>query len=450
MLLFTIALVTTLLLNIYLIFKIIALIQDKRTAILFFVSLVVALVVATKIIDAWNTNREIRRFESVSVLKEFSGFYTDEWGISKVDSITSRVIADNIVSRDESVICEGENSADSIDNITSEVSRLKEDYRKILDGEIQNELSRCYFSIQQKPDSIRTEWEKAVTNYMRQPINEDGFRSIAFKKYNHKKPSILLLGDSFTWGHSADNAGNSFADILLGMGYVVYNTGITGSDVAQYLAIAEKYIPELQPDFVIANFYLGNDISYYKREVLPFKPFFYHTNAGFLLACPHGIYLSKEEAYHLTQAYYLPFVNDDNIVGKCLLKTVLGPSIIKMLDKSPFTPYLTSKGDSVVEAYYTKIAKRKYSMPYSNQELNGIKKRAEQYNARFVLSVIPWIDRFANKRTRDFPDLFEGLDYIEMQADESDYNMRDGHYNNQGHSRYAHFLKEFIEHNNKK
>ena len=57
------------------------------------------------------------------------------------------------------------------------------------------------------------------------------------------KKKVLMLGDSFLYGHSAENFTSSFANNLLAKGYYVYNTGISGADVTQYKAIADKYIP---------------------------------------------------------------------------------------------------------------------------------------------------------------------------------------------------------------
>ena len=81
--------------------------------------------------------------------------------------------------------------------------------------------------------------EFAYLDYATAPVNEEGFKSIAFKKYETEKTSILLLGDSFTWGLTAVPSFKSFADVLAARGYVVYNTGIVGNDPAYYAAIAK-------------------------------------------------------------------------------------------------------------------------------------------------------------------------------------------------------------------
>jgi hypothetical protein len=64
------------------------------------------------------------------------------------------------------------------------------------------------------------------------------------------KTKVMLVGDSFAWGMSANPVYNSYADFLLAKGYCVYNLGIIGTDPAQYEAVVKKYTPILQPDVI--------------------------------------------------------------------------------------------------------------------------------------------------------------------------------------------------------
>lgn len=425
-----------LLFNTYMLFHVISKYQGTKTAILFFVSLTISLFIATKILKAWEENRAINRFFVVNNLIEYKGFLADENGICKVDSASAIKLSESIFKNNSWLFSE------KID--AHEILRLSQESRKFIKGEVTNNLYKLYVSIKQKPKNSRTEWEAAVLNYIYHPINDNGFRSISFKKYKRNKPSILLLGDSFTWGHSADHATNSFADILLSMGYTVYNTGITGSDVAQYLAVAKKYIAELQPDFVIVNFYLGNDIAYYKRIPKPHQQFLYHTNAGLLIGCPHGKYLTKEEAYHLSLEHYDIPIDKTNFIGKMVLQNSTGRWAMKTLQNSHLTPYLFTYKENKIAAYYKEVEKQKFDLPYSNQELNEIKELTEQHQSKFILAVIPWRDNFFDRKTKDFPDLFGGLPFHEMNADKTDYFLKDGHFNNKGHQRYAAFLDSLI------
>lgn len=435
--------IAIILLNTFLIFKLISLYRDKGTAVLFFCSTTVALMAAE-----W-TLRKMEylpgmypwskySFKPAEKLQEKKGFYADEDGILKIDSTSQLEIASMIVKNQKEF---GINKAD-------EVYELASNYTDVLNRMADNDFSEHYFSIMQKPENIRTEWEAAIVNFVCNPINKDGFRSIEFKRYRCSKPSILLLGDSFTWGHTTDNKTNSFADILLSKGFVVYNTGITTTDVAQYLAVAKKYIPELYPDYVVVNFYLGNDISYYKREVLPHHPTFYCTN-NYLLACPHGKYLNKEESYQFALAYNQVPSNEKSIVDRLLIKTVVGTLLMWRCSNIDLVPYLTHCNSGIhrgiLTPYFQEAEKRKYPTPYCNQELQQIKNIAEQHNSKFILSSIPDFSTGSLKTTKDFPDLFTGMEYVEMNVRRADYELGSGiHFNEAGHKKYAEFLDSLI------
>lgn len=444
---FTYSTILQLLLNLFLLFRLITLYQDKTTAILFFSTIAVTLVAAEITLrmlgyvpglESWS----IHSFHPVGKLTTQKGFFADEKGILKIDSTSRDELVRNIAQKQTKLTL----------NQAGEVYELANDAINIISRKTKNDLADLYFKILQKPQNRRTEWETAIVNYIQSPINTDGFRSIEFRKYNHTKPSLLLLGDSFTWGHSAKNKTNSFADILLSKGYVVYNTGITTTDVAQYLAVAEKYIPELQPDFVIVNFYIGNDISYFKREVLPYHPTFYCTNAGYLLSCPHGNYLSKNDAYDLAMTSSQIPVNSQSILVKLLMKTVIGTRLYKAALISGsiyFFPYLAA--DNLIEnknltIYYREIKKNKYPTPYSNQELQQIKNIAEKYNSSYILSSIPDFSKGYLITTKDYPDLFGGIPFSEMKVEQADYQSGSLiHFNEQGHRKYANFLDSLIQ-----
>lgn len=378
-----------------------------------------------------------KHFKSVDELKEYKGFSTDEFGIFKIDSIAANEISNRIRNKNHDT-----NFGELLESF--EVYRISLDYSKILLREIENSFSKYFFKL--KSINQRNDFENAVIEYVNSPINSDGFRSVEFKKYENTKPSVLLLGDSFTWGHTTKNKTNSFADILLSKGYTVYNTGITGTDVAQYLAIAKKYIPILKPDFVIVNFYLGNDITYYKREPNPHIPVFYATNAGNLLSCPHGKYFkNKRAAYRIALANYILPINENIPLDIILLKTTIGTQLRHFIMKSDIIPYITMGNNNELNNYYNEVLKNKYPTPYSNQELLEIKEISECYNSKFILSSIPEVYFSTKKTTNDFSELFGGIKYIEMEVNKSDYNLFDGHFNDKGHKKYAEFLEKLID-----
>ena len=278
----------------------------------------------------------------------------------------------------------------------------------------------------------------AIKDYASCPFNSDGFKSIAFRKYHSKAKSILLLGDSFTWGHSASNLTNCFADLLLAKGYMVYNTGIIGTDPAQYLQIARVLIPKLEPDFVVVNFYMGNDIVYFERKPLPYVPVFYSTNAGNLLSCPEGIYFKDaNEAYEHFLSLMKISTGKNLFIALCS-KSVVGTLLWSALEKrgmlKPGTQANGKEYDVSKVPYYDK--------PYSNMQLAEIKTIAEQYKAAFIIVAIPAIEKGEKLLLpQDVPGLFEGLEYFVPPVTRKHYLQKiDGHYNDEGHALHAAFI----------
>lgn len=95
-------------------------------------------------------------------------------------------------------------------------------------------------------------------------VNDEGYNDRdSFGTLNDDaSPRLLLLGDSYTWGLSAD-VGQGWAELVEatfeGEGGRVWNTGISASGTNQALAVAEYALPLLKPDVVVLGFYIGND-----------------------------------------------------------------------------------------------------------------------------------------------------------------------------------------------
>ena len=163
-----------------------------------------------------------------------------------------------------------------------------------------SEFVSRYLSILAKEAGEISVYDSLILNYVEQPINKAGFRSIAFSpelKMSQKK--VLILGDSFAFGDESDPIYNSFADILLARGYLVYNTGITGTNPAQYYANALAHVSRLEPDIVVANFYPGNDIMKEFVSVNSTTPPDHFTNAGYFQSHYDGKYHSPSEIYQV-------------------------------------------------------------------------------------------------------------------------------------------------------
>ncbi|HHG85438.1 MAG TPA: SGNH/GDSL hydrolase family protein [Bacteroidetes bacterium] len=313
-----------------------------------------------------------------------------------------------------------------------------QDYIDFHTGKVDNPFRKMITAIAKKPDSLRTAVEAAYYYQAFHPLNDAGFRSIAFQPYESSKRKILLIGDSFTWGHSAGNFTSGFADRLAGTGDIVYNAGISGTDPAQYEAIAQKYIPILQPDVVIVNFYMGNDIVNYQRSVEPYQMLFYHTNAGNLMAFPGPERLvSPQAAYEFVRAEMkLPVTG---LLSRLCASTAVTTLAWRFLQRhgviNPASPN---------DAYWQRCASRISQKPVSGLHLKAIQKTCQAHHAQFILAVIPDLDQLHKQIPADFPGLFDGLPIAVPAVSSADYQRPDAHFNAQGHEKYTLFLQNEI------
>jgi hypothetical protein len=204
--------------------------------------------------------------------------------------------------------------------------------------------------------------------------------------------------------------------------------------------VARKYVPLLKPDFVVVNFYIGNDIVYYERKPEPYVPVLYSTNAGNLLSCPEGIYFNTpEEAYSYTLAHFnIPKEDSryNSLSSKTVLSTLLWIAITKW--KPNWTMFRYND-------YYEQIEKVKTLTPYSDLQLREIKRIAGHNGADFMLIAIPKYDGEKFIFPKDYPLLFAGLDYHVPPINKEHYmNREDGHYNDLGHAMHAEFIDSLV------
>ncbi|MBL7777775.1 MAG: SGNH/GDSL hydrolase family protein [Chitinophagales bacterium] len=372
--------------------------------------------------------------EKVSLLH---GFATDSNGIFKADERAKKWI-------DSAIAAQAKNQNFFTDRSTKpwqvhEVYSLYYEALNMIHGRVKNPLQAAYSQLIIK--ETRNDIEQALIDYVHHPVNEEGFRSIRFKDYTSAKKKVLLLGDSFTWGHSAYDITNSFADILLSRGYAVYNTGISGADPAQYLAIAQKYIPLLRPDVVIVNFYSGNDVIYFDRKPEPYQPLFYTTNAGNIIAQPqHRYFTTADSAYQFAMACsYIPKRTPFN---KLCSRTVASTFLWKLVS---MTGYLNTIPVGY-DAYFDEAQKEERTTPTANEELLAIQQIAKKSNARCEVVFIPETKRWNKLSTpTDYRGLADSIAIVIPQPITlAHYKKEDGHFNNEGHQVYADFLEQLI------
>lgn len=322
---------------------------------------------------------------------------------------------------------------------TSGEFQLINNYVDVLGGEDSTYLGKYYRTIKRRTGPP-TRQESFIINYLQTPINEQGFRSLPFiEEFKSKK--ILLIGDSFTWGHSTKNKTSSFADNLLLKGYHVYNAGISGADLEQYHEIAMRYIPNLKPDVTIVNFFLGNDVSRQMRPIVPFRPIYYETNAGLLYSYQYGHYFDTPKKIYdfLVRSSTIPIYKGAPLVNTICAKTRFGTLIWRTLLK------LELVSASHPEDLILWSMKDQYMVDggYSNRLLRKIINIADKNNSKIKIVIIR---DFKNNRVRteQFPLVFDQVPHTYSPVGMEGYKENDDHFNEEGHLEYAKFLAELI------
>jgi lysophospholipase L1-like esterase len=263
-------------------------------------------------------------------------------------------------------------------------------------------------------------------------VNQDGFRGTPLQPASAVHTSIMLIGDSFVWGASAKPLSNSFADLLAADGFQVFNLGIPGTGPTQYRALAERYVPQVKPDYVIVVLYLGNDIKP-PDPLTPNHPLYYVTNAGWLQAhSPAGRPLTVEQAYR-------------SFIGVSRLDAVRS-----LATRSALATFL-----------YRKIRRARRSAPapaadqieYARNQLQAIQQTAQSVGSQFGLVILPAYGKGCEMITnvqgvprplQDFPTIASDLPAQTFGP------APDCHIDNEGHRLVAAKIEEFVRRNVRK
>ncbi len=283
----------------------------------------------------------------------------------------------------------------------------------------------------------------ADSNYWAQRniyINSEGFRTKQFSKLDSGKKKVLLIGDSFTWGMTANPFPDScFADIMsYETDYEVINLGIPAADPVQYHELAKKFIPKLKPDVVIVIFFAGNDIMKQNRKVIPNEPFYYYTNAGAILADIDGIHFkTAHDAYNyfVNDKYYLkkPKNYFESVISKSSLLSRLYSVRFRIKEKIEYEK--TVKDMSITKAYLKQI--RQLCLA------NGVP-------VKFVfipeIKEADWkINELSKKYSHLLFDDSINENWLLLQNAKDWFNdYPDAHLNNTGHRHYADKLKFWL------
>lgn len=374
-------------------------------------------------------------FNKVEKLVELKGYCTDSNGIMKVDREAS-MYASSMLTKNKQINMFSkllENYRLYLNDCHFTPYNIGRDYLEIKQKNYTNDFS-AYLSKIQK--NAVTNYDSLLLNYLDHPINREGFRSIDFTPIKCKKLKVLLLGDSFTWGSATKNVTNSFADILLSKGYIVYNTGIVGADLPQYFAIAKKYVALLKPNVVIVNLYMGNDISKYDRELKSNMPIYYSTNAGNLYSCPHGKYFkTAQEAYnHIVHISSMP---STTTLSRMMSLSRITTQVYSIMARRGL---IKSDYNNANSEYFKQASKREIGYSINIKYLKLIQEICVTNNSKCLVSIIP-----DHKNFKDNPSNYiKEIEYHKLVTIDKSYYAKDGHFNDMGHKNYAEFLNGLL------
>ena len=272
------------------------------------------------------------------------------------------------------------------------------------------------------------------------PVNSNGFRAPEFAGMDTVKHKLLLIGDSFTWGLTAQPLDSCFAELLKAkVEGTVINTGIPSTDPAQYDAIARRYIPILKPEKVVVMFYLGNDIMPQPRPTIPYKPFYYYTTAGAMMADDGPVHLnSARDAYDYYTRRKFFLIHPVGFFEKVIAKSALLSRIysLKYRWKEKREAELAITDMSVTQKY-----------------LYSIVNICKENHCALQIILIPEIKEadkplsfFEKRYTGFFADsILSKYTYIPEGNSPKNYMpYPDGHLNNAGHKFYALRIAERI------
>lgn len=376
-------------------------------------------------------------FKQVPELIEYTPNLTDEHGIHRFRPETANAI-DSLLA----VAPTAEGDTDLAQKYFGEPKWLLAEQRRILRGELDNDYTRFIQHLQTQPSDPLDPVDRAYLHQLRHPLNPQGFRSIPFQNDSTPKTKVLLLGDSFTWGHSATHLSQSFADLLISRGFAVYNSGLSATDPAQYEAVARQYIPIIQPDAVVVNLFLGNDIMKFIRPIEPGKPLLYVTNAGVLQAYPGPEQIPNAYAAYefVTNEFRIP-TGDSLPLNNLCSKTVVTTLIWQAASKAGLIPFIRPNA-----SYWKRNEPKISEGSVTATHLRAIRSICQAHNAKFVLAVIPNDPASPESIKKEYGHVWEGMEaMIVPDLSPADYHPSDHHYNDSGHRKHADLLENALK-----
>jgi lysophospholipase L1-like esterase len=275
-------------------------------------------------------------------------------------------------------------------------------------------------------------------------INRDGFRNPEWRELDSTRRRLLLIGDSFLWGATAKPIDSAFADHLARAGYTCINLGIPGADPDQYALAAARYLEPLRPDAVCVFFYAANDVILLPRQLKPGLNRYHITrNLGWLDA-----YLDHPEGMAEPQAAYNWYARRFSVPagswwnGFC--RQTAAFTLLWQLQRHHFGKVAPAWDPTVADGVAQTIAAANSdSGAVSAGYLRDIQARCEAAGIPLHIFLIPVHTQLGQDFFAAQPRLREGLPWhVPTHLTREDYHdWPDGHFNNQGHRRYADWIR---------
>lgn len=293
-------------------------------------------------------------------------------------------------------------------------------------------------------------------------INKQGFRGDfdytaqtidSIRKATNKK-IIMIIGDSFVEGCCADTVTNSFPDLInKDPRYCVLNFGVAGTDPVQYKLLAEKYVKQLKPDKVVIAFYFGNDIFAFERTPTPGTPltFPFKNNKWLFSVTDNSVSLKEDlilktpaEAYQFYINHYTLFGNNRNWFEKFISHSICFSKLYLAIEHKINQMKWQKKQQ---EAHPGKIYEP--AEVITNRLLAQLKASCDSARVPVLFAGIPCpleASKGAGLKEK-YALIFKELEWNvpnDLVLDDYDGSGVGNHFNNNGHKKYAAFLKKLL------
>jgi len=277
-------------------------------------------------------------------------------------------------------------------------------------------------------------------------VNNEGYHDRDdFKELSTASDSlkILVAGDSFTWGASAD-VDSSYVDVFESdvkkvYPSVVWNTGIPATGTNHALFTTKKFLPLQKSNYVLLGFYVGNDFG---DNLVPFDQLIFNKQA----AC-YNLYdydkefkpykISKREAYKKITGSYP--IEELNFLQKIMIRSRF----------ITFCKEMTGKVINRLSGNKSRTTEQQYKM--TREYLKQLNEYVKQNNAELIVYVIPAAEDI-DKKESQYLDVVkilqeQSISYFENTSifSKTDYlKTGGGHWKNRGHVIAGHALSKYV------